>query len=161
MKTNHTTCRPNSLGFTLIELLVFIILVICVRVVAKLIHDRVGGTSGWVLGVFLGVILFLVGGFACAILKDLTVGGIPRLPKCREGTCRGPGIFSKKDGDYKSQKIGEKYVYICRHGDRYDRRGKRFVIANDDGTEAPYLIWRPFRGWFPDDSTGSISNQHK
>jgi hypothetical protein len=150
MKTCQAKCNPASSGFTLIELLAFIVLFICVRAGANFVHARIGGALGWLLGGFLGFVLFLVGGTGCAILRKLAVVGIPRLPKCKEGNCRGPGMFVRNNGDYTSQKFGGKYVYVCRHGGRYRRHGKRFVIVNDDGTETPYLIWRPFRGWFPD-----------
>jgi hypothetical protein len=68
---------------------------------------------------------------------------MPHLPKCREGTCRGTYA-------YKLAKFGEEYLLVCRHGGRYKRRGRKFVTVNEDGTETSYLVWRPFRGWFPD-----------
>jgi len=150
-KSSHTNRHHASPGFTFIELLCFIVLVICVREGAKFIHDKVGGIFGWVLGGSLGLLFFLLIGSAWTLAIDFLFNGIPRLPKCKEGTCRGPGMLPGNDGDYKSQKFGEEYIYVCRHGGRYNRRGRRFVIVNDDGTETPYLIWRRFRGWFPDE----------
>ncbi len=152
MKTQHIKHIAPS-GFTLIELLVFVALLVFMKFGADFVHARVSGIFGWLLGGFLGLGAFLAVGLALTLLKDLAVGGIPRLPRCREGTCRGPGMFRADNGNYKSQKVGEIYIDVCQHGGRYKRRGKRFVIVNDDGTETPYLIWRPFRGWFPDEPT--------
>jgi hypothetical protein len=35
----------------------------------------------------------------------------------------------------------------------YKRVGKRFVAVRDDGEESPYLVWKPFRGWYADESS--------
>jgi hypothetical protein len=158
VKIHRAKINPALSGFTLIEFLAFIVLFLCMRFGAYFVHARMGGIFGWLLGGCLGLVVFLLGGLTLALLKDL-VGGIPRLPKCQEGTCRGPGMFFGNNGDYKSQKLGGKYIYICQHGGRYDRRGRRFVIVNDDGTETPYLIWHPFRGWFPDGPAEPVSNK--
>jgi hypothetical protein len=151
MNSKRNTKRQHypALGFTLIELLGFIVLVICMCFGAKFIHNRFGGIFGWLLGGFLGFLAFLLVGSALALVKD-GFEGIPRLPKCRNGCCRGPGNLLGDYGDYESCKLGDKYYLVCRCGGRYKRNGKRFVVINDDGTETPYLIWRPFRGWFQD-----------
>jgi prepilin-type N-terminal cleavage/methylation domain-containing protein len=125
-------------GFTLIELLAFIVLAGFLVAGVHLL--------GWLWGTILGVIAFVLAGSALALLRD-GFEGIPRLPRCRNGCCRGPGLFL---GDYGDYRIGDEHDLVCRCGIRHKRRGKRFVVVNDDGTEISHLIWRPFRGWFPD-----------
>ena len=139
-----------SSGFTLIELLVIVAMLFCILVGARTAQSLMGGRYAWLLGGSVGCFSFLLGAAALVLLMDLWTGGLPRLPKCRNGCCRGPGM-SRGDGDYDIGRTGEDYHYVCRCGGRYRRRGRRFVIVNDDGTETPYLVWRPFRGWFPDD----------
>ena len=138
-------------GFTLIELLVFIVMIVCVFEGAKVARHLVGGKYAWVLGGLLGFVAFILGGAVLCLLMDLWGGS--GLPKCRNGCCRGPGMW-RGDGDYTHGQLGEEYHYVCRCGGCYRRHGKRFVVVNDDGTERPYLVWRPFRGWSPDDSAG-------
>jgi hypothetical protein len=141
--------RSAALGFTLIEFLAFIAMVACMLAGARIMHDRISGKFGWLLGGVLGVLAFFLFLLVLTALMDFGFGGVPRLPKCQNGSCCGPG-FLFGDGDYEISKLGEKYVRVCRCGGRYMRLGKRFVIVNEDGTKTPYLIWRPFRGWFPD-----------
>jgi len=131
------------LGFTLIEFIAFIAMVVCVAAVAHASHDVIGGRSGWLVGGLLGLLLFILIVFAFAAVVDFGFKGVPRLPKCRNGCCRGEA--------YAIQEFRGGFVRVCRCGGRYKRRGKRFVVVNEDGTEAPYLVWRPFRGWYPDE----------
>ena len=148
-------CRPNrrqgSAGFTLIELLAIVVLVFCVIQGVNFGRHIVGGWYGKILGGLAGFLVFFLGGFAWAALMQLWTGR--GLPKCHNGCCHGPRMFG--DGDYDIGRVGDEYVWVCRCGGRYRRRGRRFVIVNDDGTETPYLVWRPFRGWFPDLPEGS------
>lgn len=138
-------------GFTLIELLGFVVMLFCVLAGREIAGHVSGGRYARLVGGLVGFVAFVVGGLMLALLKDLWSGG--GLPACRNGCCRGPGNF-RGHGDYTHGRIGDEYHYVCRCGDRYRRHGRRFVIVNDDGTELPYLIWRPFRGWYPDSSTG-------
>jgi hypothetical protein len=134
-------------GFTLIEILGFIVFVVCVIYGAKLGQHIAESWYGGLLGGVLGALAFIACGLALAGVKDLWKGW--GLPMCRNGCCRGPGYFSGY-GDYDIQKSGREYYKVCKCGDRYKRRGNRFVLVNKDSTETPYLIWRPFRGWFLD-----------
>jgi hypothetical protein len=127
-------------GFTLVELLAIVVLIGFVLAGVHLF--------GWLLGAVVGFIAFLFAGSALALVRD-GFEGIPRLPRCRNGRCRGPGLLLGH-GDYSIVKFGDEYNRVCRCGIRHRRSGKRFVIVNEDGTETPYLVWRPFRGWFPD-----------
>ena len=135
-------------GMTLPEMLCFIALVVCVIIGVKFGSHITGSWYGYLLGAILGFLLFFIPLMALAVLKDLWRGW--GLPKCRNGCCRGPGYFSGY-GDYDTQKSGEEYYEVCKCGDRYKRHEKQFVLVNEDGTETPYLIWRRFRGWYPDE----------
>ena len=143
--SRHPASNPALEGFTLIELLAFVVLVSFVVVGVHFL--------GWLRGTIVGFAGFIFAGSALALVRD-GFEGIPRLPKCRNGCCRGPG-FLFGHGQYGEVKFGEEYYRVCCCGIRHKRRGKRFVVVNDDGTEVPHLIWRPFKGWFPD--SGGIS----
>jgi hypothetical protein len=41
-------------------------------------------------------------------------------------------------------------VCRCKCGDQYDKKGRHFYFVNGEGTREPYLIWRSFDGWYPD-----------
>jgi hypothetical protein len=140
-------CRAAR-GATLIEIVVIVAMFYVAWLGARYSQRTMGGRWGWLPGGSVGFVLPLIVLGVLAFVSDLAIGGMPRLPRCREGTCRGPDA-------YKSGKFGEEYHLVCRHGGRYKRHGGKFVIVNEDGTETPYLIWRPFRGWFPDDPKGS------
>jgi len=58
-----------------------------------------------------------------------------------------PRQFPRRRG-LRHRQSREEYVWVCRCGGRYRRRGRRFVIVNDDGTETPYLVWRHFEDGF-------------
>lgn len=137
----------DSVGFTLIELLVIVVMVFCVIQGVSFGRHIVGGWYGKALGGIAGFVVFFVGSFAWVTVMQLWTG--QGLPKCRNGCCRGPGNF-RGDGDYDIGRVGDEHVWVCRCGSRYRRRGRRFVIVNDDGKETPYLVWRPFRGWYAD-----------
>ena len=139
--------RSAQWGFTLIELFVFVVMIVCVVIGVKVAQQKFDFKFAGLLGGLLGFLFSFFGLMSYAALMHFIFGS--GLPKCQDESCRGPGNF-RGDGDYAIRKFGEEYNYVCKHGVRYMRRGKRFVIVNDDGTETPYLIWRPFRGWFPD-----------
>jgi hypothetical protein len=143
--------RYLSNGMTLVELLVFISMVVCAFIGAGLGIKSITGWYGGIIGGVLGFLTPVFCGFALALLMD-SWKGTPPLPKCRNGCCHGPGTFFG-DGDYDIQQDGEEFYRVCKCNDRYQRRGKRFVLINEDGTETPYLVWHRFRGWF-DDNTG-------
>jgi len=135
----RTKANPNGQqGFTLVEVLAILVLV---GFVVAGVH-----LFGWLWGTISGVIAFFLGASALALVRD-GFEGIPRLPRCKNGRCRGPGLLF---GDYGDYRAGGEQDLVCRCGIRHKRRGKRFVIVNDDGTEVPHLVWRSFRGWFPD-----------
>lgn len=141
-----------GIGMTLVEMLCFMVLIPCMLIGALLANAMIGSWYGWLIGAALGFLVFFVFLMGLALLQE-SWSGQGRLPKCRNGCCRGPGHFSF-DSDYDWQKFGEEYYNVCKCGDRYKRRGRRFVLINADGTETSYLIWRRFRGWCPDEGDG-------
>lgn len=134
-------------GFTLAELLAVIVLIGCVAAGVTFF--------GWLGGTLLGVIAFLLAGSVLALVRD-GLAGIPRLPRCWTGCCRGPGLFFGH-GDYHQEKVGDEDVRVCRCGIRHKRSGRRFLVVSVNGTETPYLVWKPFRGWFPDHDAGGLA----
>lgn len=147
--TKQVPKKRVTYGMTLIEMLCFMALVICVIMGVKFGHQIIGSWYGYLLGGILGVIVFLVCIFALSFVMHLWSG--TGLPKCRNGCCRETGFSSGNDDDYKIQKLKEEYYWVCKCGNRYQRRGRRFILINEDGTETPYLIWRRFKGWSPDE----------
>lgn len=143
---NPASRHHAFLGATLIEMVVITVMICCAFLGAHYALKAMGAKWWW-LGAIVGFFLPLVLAGLLALLSDLAIGGLPHLPQCLQGTCRGSNA-------YKSGKFGEEYHLVCRHGGRYKRRDRRFVIVNENGRETPYLVWRPFRGWFPDGSVG-------
>lgn len=135
-------------GATLVEMFCLMALAICILIGVFIVTAIIKSWYGWLLGVVLGSLAFFVIGLVWNVLREFWSGS--GLPKCRSGCCRGPGFSLRDEGDYDTQKSGEEYYDVCKCGDRYQRRGRRFVLINDDGTETPYMIWRRFRGWAPD-----------
>lgn len=136
--------RDNRPGATLIEMLVIFALIGLTILGAKVFHGLIGTRWAYVLG---GVVGFLVipGVVAlCALFDCLARSGIPNFPRCRSGRCRG-------GRDYELERFGEELDWVCKCGDRYQRCGRRFMRVNDKGEAVRYIIWRPFRGWFPDE----------
>lgn len=145
MKPTDSSLRRKRGAFTLIEVIGFVFLIACMVVGALVFQERMGGRFGWVIGIFVGILAFFTTVFLWCSFMAFAIDGIPKLPKCRDGCCRA--------GDYKLRQFGEEFGWVCKLGKRYKRRGRRFLVVNEDGSETPYLIWRPFRGWFPDSAT--------
>lgn len=135
-------------GATLVEMICLMALVLCILIGVFFVTVIVESWYGWLLGVALGFLAFFIFGAIWNVFKELWSGS--GLPKCRNGCCRGPGFSLGDEGDYDIQETGEEFYRVCKCGDHYQRRGKRFILINEDGTETPYLIWRRFRGWCPD-----------
>lgn len=130
-------------GFTLPEIL-FIIAAICLGTVAARWAGARWGLLGYPLGFVAGVFLLLCLGLLIAFLTDVFWSGIPPHPTyCRRGKCR----FE----DFEIRKIGDDAGWFCRCGDRYQKRGRRWVEILPDGSVRPYVIWKAFKGWLPDE----------
>jgi len=107
------------------------------------------GWPGYPLG-------FLVGAFGCgavlcglfnalAYLEQMAYRGRPPYPVCRNGKCQWP--------DYRPQKDRDQIVSVCQCGGRYRKDGRHVYEVLPDGSSKPYMIWRPFRGWYPEDTS--------
>jgi len=125
-----------------------IALVVCVIEGAKLGGDVAGSWHGSLIGGFVGSVAWVAGLFLLAWMGGQWSGS-GYVPQCRNGCCRSYHP-DKDDRDFRLKVIERECYWLCKCGDRYQRRGKRFVLINEDGTETPYMIWRAFRGWFPD-----------
>lgn len=97
------------------------------------------GTPGYFLGFMVGLIAFYFAALLGVYLFDMVWRGRPALPDCRSGRC---GLT-----DYKIEDHGREVHFLCRCRMEYVRRGYRFLEVLPDGSEKPYLRWRPFRGW--------------
>ncbi len=137
-------------GMTLIELLGCVVL---------LAVGAATGSAGAVrFGLTGALVGFAVGVVGTWIIVVLLVGVGEKLwfmgplhPPCRNGTCRwrewGDG------GDYEIAMPDGDPVLRCRCGRDYKKVGRRFMERLPDGTLQPYMMHRPFRGWFPDTGT--------
>lgn len=142
MKVSNKKCRSGScswpnkkLGFTLIELLV-----IFGMITLTIVGYRLAGLLGCAVGfLVVPVVAGIVGLFQC-LVKD----GIPTLPRCRNGLCSG-------SSDYEIKRFDDDFFLVCKCGGRYKKFGRRFMQVTDQGGKMPYMIWRPFKGWFPDE----------
>jgi len=138
----------RQLGFTLIEMLGCVVLLaggLAVAVAGGRHYGWLGVLIGFPVG-FLGMgVIFLL---LIAVPELLWWAG-PMYPPCHTGSCQwrewSPGF-----GDYRFAKVDGDLVLRCRCGRDYDRRGRRFMERLPDGTFKPYMVHRPFRGWFPD-----------
>jgi hypothetical protein len=112
------------------------------------------GWPGAVGGLVLGPIAYVLLVTALLSVQDLLEREWP--PVCHEGRCR--GSFRRKPGDYEIvvvQDIADRQhhsLHRCRCGHYYEQLGKRFLERLPDGTLKPYMVHRPFRGWFPDET---------
>jgi hypothetical protein len=141
-------CRVH--GFTLIEFLAFLCMTALVVVGGFVGSGAIEGRFGWMVGGIAGFAAFVVGGLVCAWFLQRFFIGNPRLPTCREGSC-----VAK---DYTLEELHGDYDWVCRHGIRYKRKGRRFVVVDGSGNETPYLIWRPFKGWRSDSAIARNGN---
>jgi hypothetical protein len=127
-------------SFTLIELLAMFGLFLSAYAGYRLFGHWFDGTWNRVLGGFIGGFTFVAGMMACLYLQD-RFAGMPYLPTCRNGCCRGEAYHLEKHND--------RACWRCQCGDFYDRIGPRFVRLEGE-TEIPYLIYHPLKGWRPD-----------
>ena len=119
----------------------------------------VGGVIGiWIghrFGLLGGLVGFFVGAVGCGVLvcllfllfdwvDGMVFSGRPRVPVCRSGKC--------KLAKYQFRKEQRAYLWVCECGGRYRKRGRHFYEVLPDGSSKPYMVWRPFRGWFPESS---------
>ena len=133
--------KQSQRGVTLIEIFV------AVAYLAIILSSTIYGaqTYGW-LGFLLGLALSICAPIGILKLlfwfEDWFWVGIPSIPACRNGQCHCEDYrIEIQDGDP---------IYICRCGLRFKKQRRKFFEVGEDGSEKPYLVWRPFRGWFPE-----------
>jgi hypothetical protein len=81
--------------------------------------------------------------YGIVYLDTMIYHGRPTFPVRKSGVCR--------EGDYQHRPLGDgHYGLFCRCGARYEKRGQHFREVLPDGSSHPYMIWKAFKGWFPD-----------
>ena len=111
------------------------------------------GCVGYVLGLPVGIVAMFSAIYAAALswvyVEGLLFDGVPWLPACRKGRCKGGRLA--EFGDYHSIKIDrDRWVFRCRCGDTFKKVGRRFVEVAPDGSFRPYLVWSTIKGWSAD-----------
>lgn len=144
----------NRTGATLVELLLIVVFLsvgIAVASVTGKQYGLLGYVGGLIAGtVGSGVLLFALG-FTFAFTFELLTG-MPAYPVCSNGKCR-DGESSQTD--YRLEDSTGQVIAWCRCGLGYVKKGRRVVRIHADGSEVPYMIWKPLRGWFPDERSDS------
>ena len=122
------------------------------------------GWPGFLLGIPMGLIAtfgVLYGvALVAACLEALLWTGMPVLPPCGTGKCRS-GLLTDF-GDFEPEQVGGQWGYFrCRCGKLYFRERKKGRVSEvlPDGTQKPYMIWKPLRGWHPDSTAMQSDTQ--
>jgi hypothetical protein len=135
--------RPTQNGkVTLIELAFLILNILLITLAVRWAYYR----SGWrgVAGFFAIYALLPFVGFGLLYFMALIYTGNPYYPACRTGKCH-------RRSDYQQERLGNgERAVCCQCGTRYRKRGRRFLEVQADGSVHRYMIWKAFRGWFPD-----------
>lgn len=106
-------------------------------------YGWLGGVGGFFVGFFGSWAVLCALGRVLEFCVGIVYSGWPRRPACRNGKCH--------SRDYKLQSLGNgQYGFCCLCGLRYQKRGRRFLEVQADGSVRPYMIWKAFRGWFPE-----------
>jgi len=105
---------------------------------------------GWV-GALLGLIVGFVGIFGTLYAILLIAVLIERgwFPRCHRGIHR--GNWRDPIGDYELVEFGDDFGYRCPCGFEYMKEGRRFMLRRPDGTLEPYMVWKLFRGYVPEE----------
>lgn len=77
----------------------------------------------------------------------------PVRPRCGSGACAAENYELLDWRDDQHRLI---LIYRCRCGDRYVRRGSRFLALDDLGVERPYLAISSWGRWEPDREAESV-----
>jgi hypothetical protein len=131
---------------TLIELFFFVLYALLAAIAAVWAANRYGWLGG-VIGFLVGFFGLWVGLSFLADFSNFLIGiiysGRPPRPACRTGKCHSLG--------YKFERLSNgQYGYSCQCGLHYRKRGRRFLEVQTDGSVRPHMIWKAFRGWFPE-----------
>lgn len=118
------------------------------------------GWIGFIVGGIVGAIVSFGGVWLLtliwAVAEGLLCDGIPYLPTCGNGKCKS-GLLTDF-GDYEWERNEElKAHFRCKCGKVYwcNREEGRVLEVLSDGTMKPYMVWRSFRGWYPDEEAGA------
>jgi hypothetical protein len=127
---------------TLIEMIIFPLYILLIASCLRWAVHRYGWRGGVGRFILVFVVLPFVP-FALGLLASAIYWGMPSYPACRAGKCR--------QFNYQ-RRVLEKggHALFCGCGAPYRKRGRRFYEVQPDGSIRPYMVWRAFRGWFPD-----------
>jgi len=139
--TTPTRSGKDYLRITLADFIVFpFYVLLTVASVERGYHWY--GWRGAVGGLLFVFILLPLAAYAVGILACLIYFGIPN-PPCRTGKCR---------SDNYQRRVFDKggYALFCGCGTPYRKRRGRFYEVQPDGSLRRYMVWKAFRGWFPE-----------
>jgi len=140
-------------GVTLVELLLVAACIGCGVAVAINVGTRFGMPGylgGFVAGSIGAFAAFIVFGYTVAFVIGVLAGN-PEYPVCSNGTCQSR---EPPDSNYRYEDVGGLLVARCKCGIAYVKKGRRVRRLQPDGSQTPYMIWKPLRGWFVDESEG-------
>ena len=140
-------------GATLVELflaLAFLGVGVAVAITGGDRYGLLGYAGGFIAGTIGACCAFMALGFCFAFTFE-SFTGRPTYPVCSNGKCR-DGEASKSD--YRLEDSTGQLVARCRCGFAYVKKGRRVAQIHADGTQSPYMIWKPMRGWFRDKAPG-------
>jgi len=155
--TTATRSGKDSGRITLIETIFFALYILLIAACftwGRLRYGWRGAVGGLIFVLIVLPLVVSVLGY----LAELIYLGRPWYPSCRSGNCRygnrghtGDYKFRGPNGDYEFRRLDNgKFGLFCSCGTRYRKRGRRFYEVQPDGSVRPYMVWRPFRGWFPE-----------
>lgn len=140
--TTPARSRNDSGRVTLIEMIMFPLYLLLIASCVRWAVHRYGWRGGIGRFIFVFVLLPLVP-FALGLLVSAVYSGMPSYPACRTGKCR--------SSNYQRRTLDKGgHALFCACGAPYRKRGRRFYEVQPDGSLHPYMVWRSFRGWFPD-----------
>jgi hypothetical protein len=140
-------------GATLIELFLVVAFVgvgIAVSNTAGKSYGLLGYAGGLIAGTIGACCVFFALGFCFAFTFELLTGR-PTYPICSNGKCR---YGESSESDYRLEDSSGQLIARCRCGIGYVKKGRRVAQIHADGTQSPYMIWKPLRGWFRDEAHG-------
>lgn len=138
--------RPRT-GLSTIAMILTIIVALSGGIVVAGISGSnlgwIGYVGGFVVGLFGALLVFGALIYSIIISVGIIVGF--SYPVCSNGSCRDG---ASPNNNYSFEMIEGKLVAHCRCGDLYVKKGRRVFRLETDGSLTPYMIWKPFLGWF-------------
>jgi hypothetical protein len=125
------------------KLLVTAFWILCGAVLAIQLR-RAWGIAGYIVGFPVGFTGALMLTWAVLVGRILVL--FP-LPVCRRGKCRGFRQYTWRKGTIRGWEEWGVYLYRCKCGDLYIRRGRQFIQLLPDGKERPYKKLVAFQTW--------------